>query len=173
MGNFHQWRHIRMQSSGFTDEIIRWDLLLFFKRVILPVYFFKNLLLRWSLCLCVVVRLVVKTFIFLIAAERFTSCRLMPSCASSGWHDWRGPIGAPQRTPWFVPTTLQRTALWNGQFQDFLLVGDWSRVLFPLYFQLSRWKTVTFAIGRYLLTSTAGQGMFYNGYGYKPNAGVA
>jgi len=47
-------------------------LFLFFKRVILPVYFFKNLLLRRSLCLCVVVvLLVVKTFIFLIAAERF------------------------------------------------------------------------------------------------------
>ena len=33
--------------------------------------FFKNLLLRRSLCLCVVVLFVVKTFIFLIEAERF------------------------------------------------------------------------------------------------------
>ena len=39
LGQFrHQWRHIRMQSSGFTDEILRWDLLLFFKRVILKAH---------------------------------------------------------------------------------------------------------------------------------------
>jgi len=43
------------------------------KRLFYPDYFWKNIFLSSSLCLRIVVRLVVKTFIFLVAAERFST----------------------------------------------------------------------------------------------------
>ena len=148
-------RHLNTTASSwvtsYQDALVLIALLLRFNKKLFYPFMFKNLFLRSSLCLCVVARSVIKIFISLVAAH-FISCWLTLDCVKTGSHDWRGSIGVPQRTVWFVLTTLRQTALWDRQFRDFLFVVDWSQVLCLLYFQWSRWwTTVASTVERYLL----------------------
>ena len=158
--------------TSYQDALVLIALLWRFNKKLFYPFMFKNLFLRSSLCLCVVARSVIKIFISLVAAH-FISCRLTLDCVKSGSNDWRGPIGVPQRTVWFVLTTLRQTALWDRLFRDLLFVVNWSQVLCLLYFQWSRrWTTVTFTIERYFCWSElVRRGMFHDGYGQ--NVGAA
>jgi len=70
-------RHLQRHQDGLVLLTLRF--VIFFKEVILFRLFLKNIFPSSSLCFCVDVLLVVKTFIFPVVAERFSTPLKLPT----------------------------------------------------------------------------------------------